>query len=164
MKTLNIIALTLVIIGALNWGLIGIMNFNLVDSIFGIASIWSRTIYVLVGLDNLSIRKDFNKFDVGCKYTSLKKYIAEDRAFYKIDAIDKNSIFAFNLKKFMNNHLRNMIGHCSYEINNITQIVKYKNGQKTLVEITYYCYQLILELLNSFCIVTLLHELYLLYI
>ena len=61
----------------------------------------------------------------------------------------------------MNNHLRNMIGHCSYEINNITQIVKYKNGQKTLVEITYYCYQLILELLNSFCIVTLLHELYL---
>ena len=50
MKTLNIIALTLVIIGALNWGLIGIMNFNLVDSIFGIASIWSRTIYVLVGL------------------------------------------------------------------------------------------------------------------
>lgn len=121
----------------------------------------AKTIYVLVGLDNLSIRKDFNKFDVGCKYTSLKKYIAEDRAFYKIDAIDKNSIFAFNLKKFMNNHLRNMIGHCSYEINNITQIVKYKNGQKTLVEITYYCYQLILELLNSFCIVTLLHELYL---
>ena len=53
MKTLNIIALTLVIIGALNWGLIGIMNFNLVDSIFGIASIWSRTIYVLVGLVGL---------------------------------------------------------------------------------------------------------------
>lgn len=53
MKTLNIIALTLVIIGALNWGLIGIMNFNLVDSIFGIASIWSRTIYVLVGLSGL---------------------------------------------------------------------------------------------------------------
>ena len=53
MKTLNIIALTLVIIGALNWGLIGIMNFNLVDSIFGIASIWSRTIYVLVGLARL---------------------------------------------------------------------------------------------------------------
>ncbi|WP_415287586.1 DUF378 domain-containing protein, partial [Clostridium perfringens] len=38
---------------ALNWGLIGIMNFNLVDSIFGIASIWSRTIYVLVGLAGL---------------------------------------------------------------------------------------------------------------
>lgn len=54
MKTLNIIALTLVIIGALNWGLIGIMNFNLVDSIFGIASIWSRTIYVLVGLVGLA--------------------------------------------------------------------------------------------------------------
>ncbi|WP_300262126.1 DUF378 domain-containing protein [Clostridium sp.] len=53
MKTLNIITLTLVIIGALNWGLIGIMNFNLVDSIFGIASIWSKVIYVLVGLAGL---------------------------------------------------------------------------------------------------------------
>lgn len=53
MKTLNIIALTLVIIGALNWGLIGIMDFNLVDLIFGIGSIWSRTIYVLVGLAGL---------------------------------------------------------------------------------------------------------------
>ncbi|MGG5462273.1 DUF378 domain-containing protein [Clostridium sp. B9] len=53
MKTLGIIALTLVIIGALNWGLIGIMSFNLVDSIFGIGSIWSRSIYVLVGLSGL---------------------------------------------------------------------------------------------------------------
>ncbi|WP_338911673.1 DUF378 domain-containing protein [Clostridium perfringens] len=61
MKTLNIIALTLVIIGALNWGLIGIMNFNLVDSIFGIASIWSRTIYVLVGLYCLSFYGYFNR-------------------------------------------------------------------------------------------------------
>ena len=53
MKTLNIIALTLVIIGALNWGLIGMMNFNVVDWIFGIATNWSRTIYVLVGLAEL---------------------------------------------------------------------------------------------------------------
>ena len=63
MKTLNIIALTLVIIGALNWGLIGIMNFNLVDSIFGIASIWSRTIYVLVGLAGLCCLSFYGYFN-----------------------------------------------------------------------------------------------------
>ena len=63
MKTLNIIALTLVIIGALNWGLIGIMNFNLVDSIFGIASIWSRTIYVLVGLAGLYCLSFYGSFN-----------------------------------------------------------------------------------------------------
>lgn len=50
MKTLYYIALTLVIIGALNWLLIGLFNFNLVDTIFGISSIISRIIYILVGV------------------------------------------------------------------------------------------------------------------
>ena len=36
MKLLNIIALTLVIVGALNWLLIGLIEFNLVDTLFGI--------------------------------------------------------------------------------------------------------------------------------
>ena len=35
MKTLNVIALTLTIIGAINWGLIGLFDFNLVALIFG---------------------------------------------------------------------------------------------------------------------------------
>ena len=38
MKVIDTIALILVIIGAINWGLIGIFNFNLVDTIFGVAS------------------------------------------------------------------------------------------------------------------------------
>ena len=42
MKVLDIIALILVIIGAINWGLIGLFNFNLVDTIFGgIAGLYS---------------------------------------------------------------------------------------------------------------------------
>lgn len=53
MKTLDKIALLLVIIGALNWGLIGFFNYNLVDSIFGTMSSLSRTIYGLVGLSGL---------------------------------------------------------------------------------------------------------------
>ena len=47
---MNIAALILMVIGALNWGLIGIFQFNLVAAIFGTASVLSRIIYALVGL------------------------------------------------------------------------------------------------------------------
>ena len=53
MKIIDKIALALVIIGAINWGLIGIFNFNLVDTIFGAMSIISRIIYILVGISGL---------------------------------------------------------------------------------------------------------------
>ena len=53
MKVVDKIALVLIIIGAINWGLIGIFNFNLVDSIFGTMSIISRIIYALVGVSGL---------------------------------------------------------------------------------------------------------------
>lgn len=50
MKVLNYIVLTLLIIGALNWLLIGLFEFNLVSFIFGELSFLSRFIYGLVGL------------------------------------------------------------------------------------------------------------------
>ena len=53
MKIIDKIALALVIIGAINWGLLGIFNFNLVDTIFGAMSIISRIIYILVGISGL---------------------------------------------------------------------------------------------------------------
>lgn len=53
MKILNYIVLTLVIIGALNWLLVGLFSFNLVDSIFGDMSLLSRIIYILVGISGL---------------------------------------------------------------------------------------------------------------
>lgn len=53
MKIIDKIARVLVIIGAINWGLIGIFNFNLVDTIFGTMSIMSRIIYSLVGISGL---------------------------------------------------------------------------------------------------------------
>ena len=53
MKVLYYIALTLVIIGALNWLLIGLFNFDLVATIFGAMSVMSRIIYVLVGIAGL---------------------------------------------------------------------------------------------------------------
>ena len=46
-------ALVLTITGALNWGLIGLFNFDLVASIFGSMTIVTRTIYTLVGIAGL---------------------------------------------------------------------------------------------------------------
>lgn len=53
MKIVDTIALILIIIGAINWGLIGIFNFNLVETIFGGFSVISRIIYILVGISGL---------------------------------------------------------------------------------------------------------------
>ena len=51
MQTLQKIALVLTIIGALNWGLVGLFEFDLVASIFGGADeIVSRVIYTVIGL------------------------------------------------------------------------------------------------------------------
>ena len=53
MKALNGIALTLVIIGAINWLLVGLFKFNLVDAIFGSLSVLTRIIYIIVGIAGL---------------------------------------------------------------------------------------------------------------
>ncbi len=53
MKILNCICLTIAIIGAINWGLIGFFDYNLVASLFGSGSAVSRVIYSLVGLSGL---------------------------------------------------------------------------------------------------------------
>ena len=53
MKVLDYTLLTLVIIGAVNWGLIGFFQFDLVAFIFGNMSWISRIVYALVGLSGL---------------------------------------------------------------------------------------------------------------
>ena len=53
MKIIDKVALLLIIIGAINWGLIGLFEFNLVDTIFGEMSLLSRIIYTLVGISGL---------------------------------------------------------------------------------------------------------------
>jgi uncharacterized membrane protein YuzA (DUF378 family) len=57
MQTLNIVALILVIIGALNWLLVGLFGFDLVAALFaggyGTLSVLSRIVYVLVGLSGI---------------------------------------------------------------------------------------------------------------
>lgn len=52
---LDWVAFVLVIVGALNWGLVGFFNYNLVDAIFGTGSTVSAIIYALVGLSGLYV-------------------------------------------------------------------------------------------------------------
>ena len=50
MRALKIISYILVIIGALNWGLVGLFNIDLVALIFGEMTILARIVYILVGI------------------------------------------------------------------------------------------------------------------
>jgi uncharacterized membrane protein YuzA (DUF378 family) len=50
MKPLNLITLVLVIVGGLNWGLVGLFDWNLVAALFGEGSALARAVYVLVGI------------------------------------------------------------------------------------------------------------------
>ena len=53
MRPIDVIAAILLVVGGLNWGLVGFFNFNLVAAIFGDGSIFARIIYALVGFSAL---------------------------------------------------------------------------------------------------------------
>jgi uncharacterized membrane protein YuzA (DUF378 family) len=53
MKGLNVVTLILVIIGGINWGLVGLFNIDLVATIFSFAPILATMVYVLVGASAL---------------------------------------------------------------------------------------------------------------
>ncbi|MGA2418126.1 MAG: DUF378 domain-containing protein [Candidatus Staskawiczbacteria bacterium] len=50
LNIVDIIAIVLLVIGGLNWGLIGLMNLDVVAAVLGAASLLSRIVYILVGL------------------------------------------------------------------------------------------------------------------
>lgn len=67
MHVLKIITYILVLIGALNWGLVGAFNIDLVALILGDMTVLSRIVYILVGLSAiiyaiLSYRDTFDKY------------------------------------------------------------------------------------------------------
>jgi len=55
MKQFNILMLVLLVVGGLNWGLVGLFGFDLVATIFGDMSVVSRVVYALVGLSALMV-------------------------------------------------------------------------------------------------------------
>lgn len=63
MNTLQKVCLVVTIIGAINWGFIGLLEVNLVEALFGAGTVVSRIIYSLVGLTGL--------INVGILFTHL---------------------------------------------------------------------------------------------
>ena len=53
MKVVDTIALILIIVGAINWGLVGFFQFDLVVAIFGDMSMFSRIVYAIIGICGL---------------------------------------------------------------------------------------------------------------
>jgi uncharacterized membrane protein YuzA (DUF378 family) len=53
MRGINLVTLLLVIVGGLNWGLVGLFNLDLVAALFGEGSMLSRIVYILVGASAL---------------------------------------------------------------------------------------------------------------
>lgn len=64
MQILQKITLALIIIGAINWGLVGLFDFNLVSTLFGTDTIITKIIYVLVGIAGIiDISLLFNDYE-----------------------------------------------------------------------------------------------------
>lgn len=63
MKVWNYIALIITIIGAINWGLIGVFDFNLVTFLFQTGSWITRIVYILVGICGIYLLSFFSKLN-----------------------------------------------------------------------------------------------------
>ena len=88
MNALQKTALVFTVIGAINWGLIGLFNFNLVDSLFGQNSFLSMLIYIVVGIAGL-----INIFLYGLKYKRVAKLLYFKCGHMSIFSINFNTIF-----------------------------------------------------------------------
>ena len=66
MHILRTIAYALVITGAIVWGIVGFFNYNIVDAIFGNASLISRIVYSLVGISGLGLLFTMNPEECYC--------------------------------------------------------------------------------------------------
>lgn len=120
-----------------------------------------KTLVVPIGLNNVLIRGSHNNFN-SSNIRNIDSFLNLPTAYEKMKYIEASNTFGFNIKSILNNKLRNSIGHCSYEISNIDQIIKYDRGNKkvSLSQILFESYQMMIYLIKTFHIVTLLHEAY----
>ncbi len=76
LKSIDIIAYALLLIGALNWGLVGFLGFDLVAALFGQMSVLSRAVYALVGIaaiyDLLSLPSIFKRWDIHLQHDPVQ--------------------------------------------------------------------------------------------
>ena len=69
-KTLHMLTYSLVVVGALNWGLLGLLNFNLVNALLGAWPSVEKLVYLLIGAAAIY---DFASHAKYCKYCGDKK-------------------------------------------------------------------------------------------
>ncbi len=62
MKIVHMLALLLTVVGALNWGLVGLLDFNIVKALFGAYPAVERIIYILVGLSAIVLLLTHTKY------------------------------------------------------------------------------------------------------
>lgn len=74
MKAWKTIGMVLIIIGGINWGLVGFFDYNLVDSLFGAGSMVARTIYGIVGIASLIMLIGMIAMPMDMNEKSHKKY------------------------------------------------------------------------------------------
>ncbi len=70
MKVVHIISFILVVVGAINWGLVGAAKWNLVDALLGSWPVVARIVYVLVGLAGLVLLFTHKKSCSDCASSS----------------------------------------------------------------------------------------------
>jgi uncharacterized membrane protein YuzA (DUF378 family) len=66
-KTIHMVAFLLLIVGGINWGLIGLFDFNLVSMLFGSMPMLEKLIYILVGVSAVLIAVTHKKDCKICK-------------------------------------------------------------------------------------------------
>ena len=75
-KSIDIVAYVLLLVGALNWGLVGFFGFDLVAGLFGQMTMLSRIVYGLVGLaalyDVLSLPSIFKRWQIHLRHRPLQ--------------------------------------------------------------------------------------------
>lgn len=67
--TMHMFAFTLAMVGALNWGLIALLNFNVVDWLIGSMPIVERIVYLLIGSSAVYLLTTHQRY---CKYCNKK--------------------------------------------------------------------------------------------
>lgn len=72
MGVLCCVAAVLVIVGGLNWGIVGIFNYNVIEAIFGMGSVLTRIVYIAVGLAALYMAHGLRKCSHECHVDDKK--------------------------------------------------------------------------------------------
>ncbi|RJQ25145.1 hypothetical protein C4565_08975 [Candidatus Parcubacteria bacterium] len=120
-----------------------------------------KTLTLPLGLNNILKRGDFNIFG-DPSISDLVVFNNIEISYNKMKHIESGSFLTSEIDGILDNKLRNSIGHCDYQVNNLTQTISYNKSRTSIAlsSVGYSTYKQFLYLLKTFYITTLLHEAY----